>query len=188
MRESKYPRYKLWNNCKTLCWFYFATAYVDCKQSSQRVTIFTRSRASYVIQHVRKSIGNRGLTFSREARLATLSDHRPIDRDALDISLNIDEFAISSAGSMERSAYGHRKYINRLVGETSFICVSSSYFCAKLYIHGLSRASMDKDPPSQAGLLDWSIFHPIYSLYRIYRSSSAWIDAASEAVGDKRAR
>lgn len=90
---------------------------------------------------------------------------------------------ISSAGSMERSAYGRRKYISRLVGETPFIRVSSLHFRANHILAAylvprwiktrlLKRIrSIDRFSTHYTGSID---------------PSSAWIDAASGEVCDKR--
>lgn len=99
-----------------------------------------------------------------------LRHFRIIDRDALDTSLNIDKFAMWSR-------------LQDLRNIPLQICQSScrrGFFHTRLIVAllcelhtRLSRALMDKDPPSQTGSIDWSIFHPVCPLRRIHRSSSA---------------
>lgn len=127
-----------------------------------------------MIQHVRKRhVWHDGwLTFSREARLATLSDHRPMDW----CSLKIDKLAMWSR-PRDRSAYGRYKYVSRLVGEISFVRVSSLHFYA---IHSRLIASrrIETRLLDRVRSISRSIFYLAYPVHR--RFFNAWIDAASE--------
>lgn len=139
---------------------------------------------------------NRWLTFSREAQLATFSDHRP--RCARYVSLNIDKFAMRSRLQDLRNiprVWPRCKYVSRLVGETSLIRVSSSHFCANYILAGAYLVPWWIKTRLLKRVFDRSIFHPVCPLRRIHRSSSAWISvqlpeepAINDASLDKRRR
>lgn len=105
--------------------------------------------------------------------------------DILERGATCDTFGSSTDGRMllknrrardvisSRSAYGHRKYVSRLVGETSFVHVSSLHFCA-IHSRLIAPRWIETRLLEQVRSISQSIFHLVYRVHPSILQCANW--------------